>query len=254
MGIGISPEALQIMVRLPANQTVGADELGADANKPAVLKQMRNLMALGLVLAETRRPLRVRLSDDRFAHAIHGLLRAKPFLAPILADSHLPILAALSSKPGSTVPGLANLTGLHAQTVRRSLRELMDRALIRKERTGYAIADHAGEVRDLAGYFVDHELKRKLPQVDAIIRRGDGLTMLIESKHHISDLPATGARKFQDAGADVLAANFQYRIHALKDGETVDFKGALADAVMLGTAPATLRTMQQFLLGQILPP
>ncbi|MEO7397491.1 MAG: hypothetical protein ABIW84_02900 [Ilumatobacteraceae bacterium] len=248
MSYDLGKEALQVFRQIPVDRAASADDVQSENKRHASLRQFRNLLAHGLVEADSRRPLTVHVAGDQFARAFHGTLNSKPYVAPILIGSHLPVLAALHVKPGSTAMDLAQETGVHANTVRKDLANLMARGLLVKKGRGFALAKHAKDFEDLARFFIHHQLERKIPKADLVLRSGgDELVMVVESKQPIEGLAATAARRFQEAGANVMAANFQYRLHALKDAGEVSLKDAFADAKALGTSPRTLTTMHQFL-------
>ncbi len=247
MSFDLGEEALEVFRQIPIDHAASVDELSSDNRRNAGLRHFRNLLAHGLVTAESRRPLRIRVADDQFARAFHGTLTAKPYVTPILARSHLPIIAALHAKPGATATQLAKATGLHVNTVRMNLANLMARGLLVKQGRGISIAAHAGDFEDLAQYFIQFQLQQKLPRSDVVLRKSGGLTMVVESKRPIRALTTTAARRFQEEGADVLAANYQYRIHALKDDAPITLAEAFDDATALGTSPRTLTAMHQFL-------
>lgn len=240
-------EALEVFRDIPIDQAASTDDLAHARGREAALRHFRNLLAHGLVKAESQRPLRVRVAEDPFALAFHGTLRSKPFVAPILSGSNLRVIAALIAKPGANAVELAKETGLHPNTVRNDLKQLADRGLLLREKRGFRIADHARDFEDLARFYIQYEFKQKLPRREVILRRGrNDLVMVVESKEPL-ELPTTAACRFQEEGADVLPARFQYRIHALRDETQVPLEEALADAEALGTAPRTLTTMHQFL-------
>ena len=247
MSFDIGQEALEVFRQVPIDHAASVDDLSPKNTRNAGLRHFRNLLAHGLVTAESRRPLRIRVADDQFARALYGTLTAKPYVIPILAGSHLPILAALHAKSGTTAIELARDTGLHVNTVRINLANLMARGLLVKQGRGISIAAHAGDFEDLAQFFIQFQLQQKIPRSDVVLRKSGDLTMVVESKRPLLALPTTATRRFQEDGAEVLAANYQYRIHALKDDATVTLAEAFDDATALGTSPRTLTAMHLFL-------
>lgn len=244
---GFSRRALEVFSRLPRDQPVEVSELLEDESRPTILRHVRRLEEAGLVATVQQRPKVVKLAPEPFASLLHGLLTSKPHLSDILTGSNLLVLASIgTSDHPRTSDEIATVTGLHENTVRKSIRELQRRALVDRSRTGIALADHVPELHHLSSAYRDHfveNILREHPHVFPVA--AEGLRVLFEAEAPSDGLQPTGAYRFQLEGADVLAARPQY---AATPGEAeVTLLDAYRDARRLGTPSRTLAEMKKIL-------
>lgn len=240
----LSTKDLRVFAALPRQGSATLAEAASNESPAERQRIARRLEALRLVDTVRGREKKLRVAAQPFAVSLHGMLQAKPHVAPLLAGARLPILAALATTPARLpVRELARVAQAHPNTVYRALGAFMRRALIAKKGPAYRLADHVPDLRQLATDYVVHVLQIRLaehPTVRPVLR--NGLRLIVASDRPIPGLPATAHYRFRLDGAEVLAARYQYAVTLA--GAPVTEDEALDDAKAIGTAPRTLAAIE----------
>lgn len=244
--IKFSAACLEVLATIKAGGATVVTE-DAPGNPATALHHARGLIAHGILQPVQRRPLTVRVADHQFARALHGLVVISPHLRPVIAGSSLTVVAALADGPRRAVD-VARTAQIHVNTVHNVVRTLRNRALLmdRKDEQ-IELAPHGEPVRLLGILYARHLLEQKIAHLagPVTIRHMDATT-IVETPTPNPGSPLTAVSRFQEDGAEVIAARYAYRIHPFHD-KPVSLEDALLDAEYIQTPPRTLQAMRAHL-------
>lgn len=245
-----SESALDALARAPPHGTIHADRLAEESGRPEALRRARLLEDAHCLDAATRRPKTLRLPDHGFPRALNGILRTRPHLRPMLANSHLPVLAVLAceARPLDAAE-IARKAGVSERTVRAVLNRFAHRGLLRRHDRGHQLADHVPELHHLGRLYCEHETQRRMARAPGAFPVAvRGTRTILESDEPVDDLEPTAYHRFELEGADVLAPRYQYALAMADEGTTLH--DAYEDMLALSPPPRTQRAVETYLKGQ----
>lgn len=249
MKYGIPKGTLELFARIPREAPAQvATILDSQLGQADALRRIRRLEQLGLVEIANKRPKTVKVASTIFPRALHGILSTRPYFLPLLGGNRLTVLSALATaeKPLS-IPELAQVAGLHENTVRPIVQAFLRRSLLAKSNDNqFALARHVPELKTLGIFFRDYVHERilaKYPTANPILQRGAKL--VLESDVPIAKLQATAFYRFQREGADVLAPRYQYVVAF--DQKTESLSESFQTALALNAPPRTAEAMKAML-------